>query len=47
MRNCQRANNSVAYLANPVFLLPRNIIMTVVMMNSTEADSVTPNVKTH
>lgn len=39
--------NSVVYLANPVFLLPRKIIMTVVMMNSTEAESVTPIVKTH
>lgn len=35
------------YFANPVFLLPRKIIMIVVMMNSTEAESVTPTVKTH
>lgn len=40
-------NDGAVYLANPVFLLPRKIIMTVVMMNSTEAESVTPVVKTH
>ena len=36
-----------AYLANPVFLVPRKITMVVVMMTSTDADSVTPEVKTH
>lgn len=35
------------YLANPVFLLPRKIHMTVVMRTSTEADRVTPVVKIH
>jgi hypothetical protein len=34
-------------LANPVFLLPRKIHMTVVMRTSTEADRVTPVVKIH
>ena len=40
-------NNQVIYLANPVFRLPRKIIITTVMMISTEAESVTPAVKIH
>lgn len=40
-------NEGVAYLANPVFLLPRKITKMVVMMSSTEAERVTPVVKIH
>jgi hypothetical protein len=34
-------------VAKPVRLRPRNITMTMVMMNSTDADRVTPRVNTH
>jgi hypothetical protein len=40
-------NREKPYVAKPVRLRPRKITMTVVIMNSTEAERVTPSVNTH
>jgi len=42
-----RLGRDESYVAKPVRLRPRKITMTVVMMNSTEAERVTPRVNTH
>jgi len=36
-----------SYVAKPVRLRPRKITMTMVIINSTEAERVTPRVNTH